>query len=190
MKFFLAPMGGLSKSPLRRLVLRSGAHLVWSEQVLASSLLAATRSLHSDSVLFSAPDGQVLLEVHPEEKPQLVIQIASASPPEAVKAVGLLSDLCHAIDINMDPPVPDPQGIGVGKQLLLDPSLAESVVSSVHEAYPTLPLFVKMRVQDTPEATRSFINKIANAGASRVVIHRRKLAATLSDHLIPDSELI
>ena len=56
MKYFLAPLGGISKLPFRRLCLHLGADLVWSEQINAGLLLKSSysfniaKNIHSFSI--------------------------------------------------------------------------------------------------------------------------------------------
>ncbi len=79
----------------------------------------------------------------------------------------------------MDPPVPDPRGMGIGKKLLYDEDLAFEIISAIRSEFPTLSLFFKMKVLDSPLSTIAFINRMAAAGATRVIIHMHQIESTL-----------
>lgn len=65
----------------------------------------------------------------------------------------------------MDPPVPDPRGTGIGKNLLLNPHLASKIIEKIHQDHPEVKIFFKMRVLSTPVATIEFINLMQSSGA-------------------------
>lgn len=58
-------MGGVSKLPLRRLVLTLGADLVWTEQINAALLLKSSHLLNKKTHLFYNGD-VLLLDIHAE----------------------------------------------------------------------------------------------------------------------------
>jgi len=158
----LAPMAGVTDLPFRILCKEQGAGLLCMEMVSAKAILYKNRNTEE------------LLEVHPEENP-VSLQLFGSDPD-------IMSEIAHQIeerpfdliDINMGCPVPKIVKNGEGSALMLQPKLAEQIISKMAKAIRK-PLTVKIRRGfDDDHVNAVEMAKIAEAsGAAMVAVHGR-----------------
>ena len=160
----LAPMSGCSDLAMRRIALRFGATLAFSEMVAADTFLqgaleTATRA-EGDGV---EPHAIQLVGREPR---------AMAETARRVEAAG-----AAIIDINMGCPARRVAGQLAGAALMRDLGHAERMVASVVEAV-AVPVTVKMRLgwdensMNAPELAR----RAEQAGARMAIVHGRTRA--------------
>ena len=131
-RYFLAPLAGISDSSFRRIAVRAGASLVYTEMVSAKALDQKNR--HTGE----------LLEMSEEEKP-VAVQLFGHEPDVMARATAQLEERDFAlVDINMGCPVPKVIKNGEGSALLRTPELAAEIVRAVRGA-TARPVTVKMR---------------------------------------------
>ncbi len=163
----LAPMAGVTNSPLRRIAKRKGAALVFTEMISADGLL---RGQGKARIHFFK-----LLYVHPEERP-VAFQIFGADPEPMARAAAMLAELdADLIDLNMGCPVKKVTKKGAGVALMKDPERAGKMIRAVRKVIGKVPLTVKMRTGLTDHDNQALeLCRIAEAeGADGVIIHGR-----------------
>lgn len=163
----LAPMAGITDSPVRRAAKKMGAALVCTEMVSAAGLLAAKGEARH--YFFH------LLSAHPEERP-LAVQLFGADPKLMARAAGLVAAIdADLIDLNMGCPVPKVVRRGEGAALMKDPARVKAMVAEVRKAVGNVPLTVKMRSGFSPDKINApEISRISEGeGADAVIIHAR-----------------
>lgn len=163
----LAPLAGMSNSPLRRIAKRNGAAMVWTEMISAEGLLRAQGK--------SAFYFHQLLYVHPEERP-VAFQIFGSEPEPMAKAGAILAELdADVIDLNMGCPVKKVVKKGAGVALMRDLPRATLIIRAVRKAIGEVPLTVKMRTGfKNDERSALELCRIAEGeGADAVIIHAR-----------------
>lgn len=171
---FMAPMAGVSDSPVRRLAKQFGADVVCSEMIPAKGLAMVKRNIARDRIL-------TYVRHHKEEKP-FCAQLFGREPETFTKAAGMLMDAgADFIDINLGCPVKKVVNSGSGSALLKDPPLIGRIVKAARAA-GDFPLTVKMRLGwDDDSINFIEVAKIArDAGADGVVLHARTRARMFS----------
>jgi len=163
----LAPMAGITRSPVRRAAKKMGAALVFTEMVSAAGLLSAKGEARN--YYFQ------LLSAHPSERP-LAVQLFGADPKIMARAASLAAAIdADLIDLNLGCPVPKLVRRGEGAALMKDPARVKAMVAEVRKAIGNLPLTVKMRSGVSPDKLNApEISRIAEGeGADAVIIHAR-----------------
>lgn len=166
-RLFMAPMAGLTTSPLRRSVRRWGAGLVFTEMISAYGVHFENR--RTLEYLACGPDD------HP-----LGFQLFGADPDvvadAALRCVSAGADL---IDLNMACPVRKVVKTGAGAALMADGARAAAMVAAVADAVgPAIPVTVKIRsgLREGDELARRLAPELVAAGAAAICIHPRSAA--------------
>lgn len=168
-RLFMAPMAGVTTSPLRRSVRRWGAGLIFTEMISAYGVHYGNRRT---------------LEYfhHGEDEHPLGFQLfgadAAVVADAAARAVVAGADL---VDINMACPVRKVVKTGAGAALLAEPDRAAAIVAAVVAAVESagagraVPVTVKIRsgLHDGDGLGRAAAPRLVAAGAAAVCIHPR-----------------
>jgi len=181
----LAPMVRLGTLPLRLLALERGATLVYSEEIVASKLAQASRTVDErlSTTSWILPTGEVVLSTSAAESGRLVVQLGAASAEAASQAVARLIDPADpgrdgiaGVDLNLGCAKRNTTEHGAGFALFADSARAEQVVRALRACVPAgLVLSCKVRLCDAgPKATAERCVALAAAGASRIAIHARR----------------
>jgi len=163
--FVLAPMAGLTDSPMRRVCRRAGASLVWTEMVSAEGIVRGGAKTAR------------LLAFHEDERP-IAFQLFGARPDSMGAAAAVLSRMRpDLIDINAGCPAKKVVRSGSGAALMRDLSLLAEIARAVVEA-SGLPVAAKIRSgwDDSSVNAAEAARVLADAGISAVAVHPRTRA--------------
>lgn len=158
----LAPMAGVTDLPFRLLCKEQGAGLLCMEMVSAKAIYYGNKNT------------EVLLEIHPEERP-VSLQLFGSDPDIIAEMAAKIEDRPFAIlDFNMGCPVPKVVNNGEGSALMKNPKLAEEILTKLVRAVKK-PVTVKIRKgfdEDSVNAVE--IAKMAEScGVAAVAVHGR-----------------
>lgn len=157
---FLAPMAGVTDLAFRRMCVRYGAGLVYSEMVSSKALY------------YNDKKTKQLLNSTDDEKP-LAVQIFGSDPEIMAKTAYMaLETGAEILDINMGCPAPKIVNNGDGSALMKNPEFIGKIVSAVVKAVD-VPVTCKIRSGfDTVNALEAA--KIIEAnGACAIAVHPR-----------------
>lgn len=158
-----APMAGVTDAPFRQTARRFGGELLYTEMVLAASLVHAHRQTREMAVC-RAVDAPV------------AVQLAGTDPDAMARAAQIVESAGGAafIDVNMGCPVPKIVKSGGGSALMTDPERAERIVRAMTDVV-SLPVTVKFRLGWDAESENylDFGKRMADAGAAAVTLHAR-----------------
>jgi len=163
----LAPMAGITNSPMRRIARRMGASAVWTEMISADGLVRARGEARLK--FFQ------MLYAHPQERP-LAVQLFGADPKVMAEAGRQIADTdAEIVDINMGCPVRKVAGKGAGAGLMKDLVRAGKMIAELRKAIGKTPLTIKMRSGPSQEQVNApELCKIAEEeGADAVIVHAR-----------------
>lgn len=167
----LAPLAGLTDSPMRRLCRRHGASMVWTEMVSAEGAIRNSWKTFE------------LLAFHEEERP-IAFQLFGSRPESMAEATRRAAALGpDAIDINAGCPVKKVVKSTSGAALMRDLRLLRDVTQAVLES-TTLPVTVKIRSGwdecsiNAPEAA----GMLSELGVAAVTVHPRTRTQGFSGH--------
>ena len=174
----LAPMAGVTDSPMRTVCGACGAGYAVTEMISAKALVYEQRS-HAGAPAKTA----TLAYIDPDEKIPVAVQIFGSEPDFMADAAELISNSSYrgfsgaapaAVDINMGCPVKKVVSNGEGSALMKDPEKIYSIVSSVC-GRSSLPVTVKMRSGWDGEHVNAPECAVAAeaAGAAAVCVHAR-----------------
>lgn len=155
------PLAGYSCAPFRTLFNRYVAPAYCVTEMSSARDVVHRHPLHS-RYIYRAPQEQRLAYQISGTEPAVLAQAS-----ERLQAYG--ADL---IDINCGCPKPKIRKKGAGSALLETPELLESIVKAVRAAI-TIPLTVKIRIQDTSDDV-VLAQKIEAAGADALIVHGRR----------------
>jgi len=158
----LAPMAGITDSPLRRLAKNGGAGLVYTEMICAKSILHNSKKVKS------------LLRISYDEKP-ISVQIFGDDAYTMAEAAKAIRDMdIDIIDINLGCPANKIIKTGAGSKLLANEKLVSKILEYVVKSVD-IPVTAKIRIGLLPgENIAPRIIKIAqNCGVKMVAIHAR-----------------
>ena len=158
-----APMAGVTDAPMRRMIRRFGKELLFSEMVLAASLVHAHKQTRK-MALCDETDVPVAVQLE-GTNPEIMAQAARIV--EETGKVGI-------IDINMGCPVQKIVKAGGGAALMNDVQRAEAIVKAVVAAVD-LPVTVKFRSgwDEDSLSYSDFGKRMQDAGVSAVTLHAR-----------------
>ena len=163
--FVLAPLAGLTDSPMRRICRRRGASMVWTEMVSAEGLVRdGAKSLE-------------LLAFAEEERP-IAFQLFGARPEVMAGAAASVAALHpDVIDINVGCPAKKVVRGGAGSALMREPALLREIASAVVEAAGR-PVTAKIRSGWDADSVNAVDIAVAleECGVSAVAIHPRTRA--------------
>ena len=159
-------MAGVTDVPMRRMIRRFGKELLFTEMVLAASLVHA----HKQTRKMASCD---------ENDCPVAVQLEGINPEIMAQAARIIEETNRAqiIDINMGCPVAKIVKSGGGAALMNDVELAQKIVEAVVSAVG-LPVTVKFR-SGWDETSLSYIDfgkRMQDAGASAVTLHARTRA--------------
>ncbi|MBQ6999355.1 MAG: tRNA dihydrouridine synthase DusB [Clostridia bacterium] len=157
---FLAPMAGVTDLAFRRMCVRYGAGLVYSEMVSSKALY------------YNDKKTKQLLNSTDDEKP-LAVQIFGSDPDIMAKTAYMaLETGAQILDINMGCPAPKIVNNGDGSALMKNPELIGKIVSAVVK---TVEVPVTCKIRSGFDAVNAVeVAKIIEAnGASAVAVHPR-----------------
>ncbi|WP_133136169.1 tRNA dihydrouridine synthase [Legionella rowbothamii] len=155
------PLAGFSCAPFRTLFNRYAAP-AYCVTEMSSALDVVHRHPLNSRYIYRSPQEQRLAYQLSGTEPMVLAQAA-----ERLQAYG--ADL---IDINCGCPKPKIRKKGAGSALLETPELLEGIVKAVRAAI-TIPLTVKIRIQDTQDDV-VLAQKIEAAGADALIVHGRR----------------
>ena len=163
--FVLAPLAGLTDSPMRRICRRRGASMVWTEMVSAEGLVRdGAKSLE-------------LLAFTEEERP-IAFQLFGARPEAMAGAAARVAALGpDVIDINVGCPAKKVVRSGAGSALMREPALLREIASAVVEAVGR-PVTAKIRSGWDEDSVNAVDVAVAleECGVSAVAVHPRTRA--------------
>ncbi|MDR2666095.1 MAG: tRNA dihydrouridine synthase DusB [Endomicrobium sp.] len=161
----LAPMAGITDSPLRRLAKSGGASLVYTEMVSAKSILYNSKKTKS------------LLRISNDERP-ISVQIFGSDAYIMAEAAKTIRDMdIDIIDINLGCPANKIVKTGAGSKLLSNEKLVSKILEYVVKSVD-IPVTAKIRIGILPEENvASGIVKIAQScGVKMLTIHARSVS--------------
>ena len=157
---FLAPMAGVTDLAFRRMCVRYGAGLVYSEMVSA-------KALH-----YNDKKTMGILKTCEEETP-LAVQIFGSDPDiMADNAHKALSTGGKILDINMGCPAPKIVNNGDGSALMKNPELIRRIVTAVVSKV-SVPVTCKIRSGFDNVNAVEIAKIIEDSGASAIAVHPR-----------------
>lgn len=158
-----APMAGVTDEPMRRVIRGFGGELLFTEMILAASLVHAHKQTRKMALCC-------------ETDCPVGVQIEGTDPEIMARAARIVEENGRAvlIDINMGCPVPKIVKSGGGAALMNDPERAEKIVKAVVSAV-RLPVTVKFRLgwDEDHLNYRDFALRMQDAGAAAVTLHAR-----------------
>jgi tRNA-dihydrouridine synthase B len=163
--FVLAPLAGLTDSPMRRICRRRGASMVWTEMVSAEGLVR------------DGGKSFELLAFAEEERP-IAFQIFGARPEAMAGAAASVAALNpDVIDINVGCPAKKVVRGGAGSALMREPALLREIALAVVEASGR-PVTAKIRSGWDADSVNAVEVAVAleECGVSAVSIHPRTRA--------------
>lgn len=155
------PLAGYSCAPFRTLFNRYTAP-AYCVTEMSSAMDVVHRHALNSRYIYRSPQEQRLAYQISGTEPMVLAQAA-----QRLEAYG--ADL---IDINCGCPKPKIRKKGAGSALLETPKLLEEIVKTVRAAI-TIPLTVKIRIQDTQDDV-VLAQKIEAAGADALIVHGRR----------------
>ena len=158
----LGPMAGITDMPFRALCRKQGASFTYTEMVSAKALLYKNRNT------------KPLIRVS-EEEGQAGLQLFGSDPDIMAEEALKLEEGPYALfDINMGCPVNKVVNNGEGSALMLNPALAERIISKMAKTLHK-PVTVKIRKGfDKDHENAVEIAKMAEgAGAAAITVHGR-----------------
>ena len=159
----LAPMEGLTHSPLRQIMTSFGG-----VGLLSTEMLSAKR-LPSESPRFSPYLIRTALEK------RLSYQLLTSRASEIAPALDALHRVkADAIDVNMGCPAPTVGSFGAGINLMEHPENARAIVAEARKR-TTLPLSAKIRlgIELDEQKLRSFCTMLQDEGIDMLSVHAR-----------------
>ena len=172
----LAPMAGVTDSPVRRLAKSFGADMVCSEMMAAKALAMVKRKKAREHVMSYAIH-------HHKEKP-FSAQLFGREPETFTKAARMVRETgADIVDINAGCPVKKVINSGSGVMLMRDPVLFGRIVAATRDA-GEFPLTVKIRLGwDNNEINFIDIARIAvEEGANAIILHARTRTQMFHGH--------
>ena len=164
-RFSVAPMLDCTDRHFRMLMRQiSRRALLYSEMVVAQALHHSERR-------------ERLLDFDPMEHP-LALQVGGDDPALLAEATRMAADWGYdEINLNVGCPSPRVQAGNFGACLMAEPDTVARCVEAMVRASP-LPVTVKHRVGiddlDSDALLQAFVDRLADAGASRFAVHARK----------------
>uniref|UniRef100_A0A7S3LTN9 DUS-like FMN-binding domain-containing protein n=1 Tax=Palpitomonas bilix TaxID=652834 RepID=A0A7S3LTN9_9EUKA len=177
-KEILAPMVRGSNLSLRKLSLKYGADIVYSDEIIAMKIEKAVRKYNAtlDTVDFIKDMGggktEMVFRTDREEYGRNVFQMGTPAAVPALNAANMVAGDVSGIDINMGCPKHFSVSGGMGAALLSKPEVAEDILKTLRRNL-TIPVTCKVRLLQTDEETVELVRRMAAAGACAVTVHCR-----------------
>lgn len=163
--FVLAPLAGLTDSPMRRICRRMGASMVWTEMVSAEGTIRESERTFE------------FLAFAEEERP-IAFQIFGARPDSMASAAARVASLGpDVIDINVGCPARKVVRGGSGSALMRDLALLDEIAAGVVEAVD-VPVTAKIRSGWDADSVNAVevASLLEKRGVAAVTIHPRTRA--------------
>jgi tRNA-dihydrouridine synthase B len=159
----MAPLAGLTDSPFRILVKKSGADVLYSEMASATALF------------YNPTETLKLLQFTKSERPY-VVQLFGADPAHFAVAVKIIEKKIKpdGIDINFGCPVKKVTKQGAGSALMANLTNSRAVIEAVLKN-TKLPVSIKVRTQSGKVKLKEFLKNISDLKISALMIHGRTL---------------
>jgi tRNA-dihydrouridine synthase B len=167
--FVLAPLAGITDSPMRRLCRRLGAAMVWTEMVSAEGIIRGGEKTFD------------LLRFEAEERP-IAFQIFGANPESMAGAAAAVARLGpDVLDVNAGCPARKVVRSGSGSGLMRDLGLLREIAAAVVEA-SSVPVTFKLRSGWDAESVNAVeaAKVLEGAGVAAVAVHPRTKAQGFS----------
>src|SRR5258708_17204312 len=160
----LAPMSGVSDSPMRLMAKRFGSDLEFSEFISAASLFYKEENEKSFR----------LAQFVEQERPY-IIQLFGNDPENFKVADKILNEKYKpdGFDINFGCPAHSVVNSGAGSALFCEPLKAQQIIETVKEASNGLPTSIKLRAAYKNISCLEFMEKIKGAPFENVTLHMR-----------------
>lgn len=146
-ELYLAPMVRVSTLPMRLLCLDYGADMVYTPEIIDRAIIGAKRVTRNDVIEY-VKDDRVVFSTVAREKSKLVLQLGTADPSLALKAIETVSRDVDFVNINSGCPKRFSIQGGMGAALLRDPEKLCSILSTLVEN-STKTISVKIRMMDS-----------------------------------------
>jgi tRNA-dihydrouridine synthase B len=160
----LAPMSGISDSPMRLMAKKFGSDIEFSEFISAAGLFYKEENEKSFKLAH-------FLE---QERPY-IIQLFGNDPAHFKTATKILAEKYKpdGFDINFGCPAHSVVNSGAGSALFCQPLKAKEIIETVKEASGGLPTSIKLRAAYKNIPVAEFINNIEGAPFENVTLHMR-----------------
>lgn len=160
----LAPMSGISDSPMRLMAKKFGSDIEFSEFISAASLFYKEENEKSFG----------LAHFMEEERPY-IIQLFGNDPAHFKIATKILAEKYKpdGFDINFGCPAHSVVNSGAGSALFCQPEKAKEIIETVKEYSGGLPTSIKLRAAYKKIPAAEFISKIDGAPFENVTMHMR-----------------
>ncbi len=166
-KYVMAPMVGGSELAFRMLCRR-----------YCPSLLCYTPMIYSERFRNDAAYRDVVWQTVPEDRP-LVAHFCGNDPETMLAAAKLVVGSCDAVDINLGCPQRIAHSGHFGSYLTESEQDRNGLVLDIVRTMVTglrcsgVPVFCKIRLMETPEATLDFCQRLRDSGCSLIALHAR-----------------
>ena len=173
-KLILAPMVRANSLPFRLICLRSGADLVYSEELIDHRVATCKRVENEllETVDFIDKDGRVIFRTCAEERDKIVFQLGSNDPDRALKAARLVCKDVIGIDFNFGCPKKFSIAGGMGAALLEQPERIKAILSHCVENLD-VSVTCKIRILPNLDDTIKLVKLIQSCGVSAIAVHGR-----------------
>jgi len=133
-----------------------------------------TPMLKAEQLVLGGAEERRLLESCDGDRP-LVAQLAGRDPQALAQAVRIVLEAVavDAVDLNLGCPQECAREGGYGAFLQEEPATAAACVEAMCEAAAPLPVFCKMRILSSAQASISFAQGLEAAGCSLLAVHGR-----------------
>lgn len=174
-----APMIKVSSLPFRLTCLDFGADIVYSDELIGTTLGEATRRVDplSGVIEFCSPGCiNPIFTTCSIETGRVVAQLGVPNAAVALKAATVVANDVCGIDINMGCPKSFSIKHGMGAKLLTCPETVEDILKTLKRNLPEhLRLTCKIRLQDQLANTVEFVRRCEKAGVSAIAVHARRV---------------
>lgn len=160
----LAPMSGVSDSPMRLMAKKLGSDLEFSEFISAASLFYKEENEKSFK----------LARFEESERPY-IIQLFGNVPEHFEVATKILNERFNpdGFDINFGCPARSVVNSGAGSALFAEPQKARAIIEAVKKASGGKPVSIKIRAAFKNISALDFIENIKGAPFENVTLHMR-----------------
>ncbi len=160
----LAPMSGISDSPMRLMAKKFGSDIEFSEFISAAGLHYKEENEKSFR----------LAQFQERERPY-IIQLFGNNPEHFETATKILTERFHpdGFDINFGCPAHSVVNSGAGSALFCEPLKAKQIIETVKKASGGLPTSIKLRAAYKQISAVEFIKSIEGAPYESVTLHMR-----------------
>ena len=160
----LAPMSGVSDSPMRLMAKKLGSDLEFSEFISAASLFYKEENEKSFK----------LARFEESERPY-IIQLFGNVPEHFEVAAKILNERFNpdGFDINFGCPARSVVNSGAGSALFAEPQKAKAIIEAVKKASAGKPVSIKIRAAFKNISALDFIESIKGAPFENVTLHMR-----------------